>query len=193
MTVPTTPGARSRPSGKAPPDGGTRPRSIVLTLLLIVVAIWAIWTSVSLLGHAIDTCLTGSGQTVGAAAPSPGPSQAADLTPVPSASPGQDAAIAATTDPDPCMSGDVTLWLTSITFNDLPFDLILVRMPWAMLLVLLWLIHTDRFVTDGAARPHPIVIFRAGGWIGPAAIGSLVMFMIGTGWRPEIAGKVETA
>ena len=74
------------------------------------------------------------------------------------------------------MSGDVTLARTSITFADLAFDLILVRMPWAAVLVLLWLLYRERYDSDA----RTIDMFTAGGWIGPAFIGSLVMFIIGT-------------
>ncbi len=176
MTDPAIPGTPDRPAGESPPGGATSQRSVALTLLLLVVAVWAIWTSVSLLGHAIDTCLTDSGQTVGAVAPSPGPSQAPDLTLVPSASPGQEAAAAATTNTDQCMSGEVTLALTGVTFNDLPFDLLLVRLPWVAVMVLLWLVYRDRYVPDA----RTLDMFTASGWIGPAFVGSLVMFLVGT-------------
>jgi hypothetical protein len=125
----------------------------VLRLLLVVVATWAVWTSVSLLGHAIDTCL-GSGRQAAAAAPTTGTSG--------------------------CMAGDVTLWPTGIAFADAPFDLLLVRLPWIVVILLLWLIDRDRAVSAGAAPPRTVDVFSAGGWIGPAAIGSLAMFIIGT-------------
>ena len=128
MSDRTTPGVPSRSAGDVPPAGRTSRRGVVLTLLLMVMAVWAIWTSVSVLGYAIDTCLIGSGQNAGSVTPTTGPSP--DLTLAPSASPGPQAA-SATPTTDRCMSDNVTLALTSITFNDLPFDLLLVRMPWA--------------------------------------------------------------
>ena len=78
------------------------------------------------------------------------------------------------------MAGDVTLWPTGIAFADAPFDLLLVRLPWIVVILLLWLIDRDRAVSAGAAPPRTVDVFSAGGWIGPAAIGSLAMFIIGT-------------
>ena len=174
MTDPTIRGTPGRPDGDTPLGGGRSRRSVALTLLLIVVAVWACWTSMSLLGHALDTCLPGSDQDVVAVGPSPGPSPAPD--PTPTESPGQGAVGAATTTTDRCMSGDVMLWPTSISFGDAPFDLLLVRLPWIVVMVLLWLLYRDRYVPDA----RTVDMFTAGGWIGPAFIGSLVMFLIGS-------------
>ncbi len=55
-------------------------------------------------------------------------------------------------------------------------DLLLVRLPWVAVMVLLWLVYRDRYVPDA----RTLDMFTASGWIGPAFVGSLVMFLVGT-------------
>ena len=43
-------------------------------------------------------------------------------------------------------------------------------------MVLLWLLYRERYDSDA----RTVDMFKASGWIGPAAIASLVMFIIGT-------------